>query len=191
MKEKIKPIYLQLMGILSQMPTFSAAFTIFSTSEIWENYNSVIDKLNTTSGKNYDEFKVIPKTQLYMGTNRPVVNGTLFRQQINGLINHLHGEYFQEDKMPFSGEPQNVFEQNQVVSQSSNLQVVMVTILELQEKLIKKESEFPVDSAEGKFIKILKDSLKNVKSNIELINLILQTAISVGLSLDKLKTIFS
>lgn len=191
MKEKIKPLYLQLQGILSQTPLFENPFSTFDTSEIWENYNKTVDKLNLISGKNYDEFKIEPKWERWQGDSTQQVNGTLFRQKINGLINFLHGEYFQDERAPFSGEPQNIFTQNQQVEQTTSIEVLMMTVLEIQEKLIKKEVDYPQDSAENKFIKSIKDSLKTVKNNMDMINLILQTAASVGLTIEKLSKIFS
>lgn len=191
MQEKIKPIYQQLMGILSQTPNFDNPHSTISTSEIWEHYNAIVDSLSAVSGKDYGQFKIEPKWQEWnRGSGHNVVNGTFFRQKLNGLINHLHGEYFTNERAPFSGEPQNVFEQNQVVTQNTNIEVLMMTVLEVQERLIKEESKYPPDSPEGNFIKKLKDALKGVKSNIDLIITILQTAIAVGLSIEKLKNIF-
>jgi hypothetical protein len=192
MQEKIKPIYQELMGILSQTPVFDNPHSTLSTVEIWENYNDIIERLNTISERDYNHFKIKEKIEQWGdGSSHPYVNGTLFRQKLNGLINHLHGEHFPNERTPFSGEPQHVFEQNQVVSQSTDVQVIVMTVLEVQEKLIKNEDKYSSDSPEGKFIKIVKESLKNVKSTMELINLILQTAANVGLTPDKLSTIFS
>lgn len=194
MKDKIRPIYMQLMGILSQTPTYDHANTTISTKEIWEEYNKIVDKLKVVTEKDdYQDFRIEPKSESW-GDGMPthqVVSGTFFRQQLNGLINYLHAEYFQNEKPPFSGEPQAVFNQNQTVSQNTEVQVLMMTVLEIQEKLIKKEGEYPPDTEENKFIKALKEALKNTKSNIDLINTILQTALATGLTLEKLKQIFS
>lgn len=179
------------MAILSETPLFNNAYTTFSEAEIWENYNSVVDKLNEVSKKDYSKFKVEPKWDDWGdGSGQYVVNGTLFRQKLNGLINHLHAEFFPTERAPFSGEPTHVFEQNQTVSQNTEVQVLMMTVLEVQEKLIKQEGIYPEDSKESKFIKKLKDALKGVKSNIDLINTILQTAMTVGITLDSLHKIF-
>lgn len=188
MKEKIRPIYLQLIGILSQTPNFDSPYGTMNSQEIWENYNKIVDRLNETSGNNYFEFRVEPKTD-YGGSS--YVNGTFFRQQLNGLINHLHAEYFKDERSPFSGESPAIFQQNQTVTQNTDVQVLMMTVLEVQEKLIKKEEEYAPDTPENKFIKTLKETLKGVKSNIDLVNLILQTALASGLTLERLKSIFS
>lgn len=193
MKEKIRPIYMQLMGILSQTPVFDSPHSTMNSAEIWESYNAVIDKLNQICGNDtYSGFKIAPKTEHYdSGHSSMYVNGTLFRQNLNGLINYLHAEYFQNERSPFSGEPQTVFNQNQSVNQTTDVQVLMMTVLEIQEKLIKKESEYPPDTAENKFIKTLKEALKSTKNNVDLINTILQTALTAGLTIEKLKDIFS
>jgi len=189
MERDIRPIYLELQGILSQMPIFNE-LTVISTSEVWENYNSVVDKLNGVTKKSYDDHKVAPKSSLYNGIQRQVVNGSFFRQKVNGLINFLHGEYFPSERAPFSGQPQIVNEQTQTVTQSTEIQVIMIAALEIQERLVKAEREYPEGSSENKFITRIKDGLKNVKNYMELIALILQTAQAVGLSTDKLASIF-
>lgn len=178
------------MAILSQTPTFENPHSSFSVSEIWENYNGVVNRLNAVTGKNYDHHKIAPKSEMWNGGVSHIVNGTLFRQKVNGLINFLHAEYFPNERPPFSGEPQNIFETNQTVTQSTEIQVLMVTVLELQEKLIRAEKDFPEGTPENKFIKIFKDALKGTKSNMELIMLMLQTAQAVGLTVDKLASLF-
>lgn len=191
MKDKVRPLYLQLMGILSQTPSYDSAHTTISSHEIWENYNNMVDRLNTIIGEDYNSFKITPKAENWNGSVQYVVNGTLFRQQLNGLINYLHGQYYNNERPPFSGEATAVFQQNQVVSQTTDVQVLMMTVLEVQEKLIKKEGEYPSDTPENNFIQTLKEALRSVRSNVDLINLILQTALATGLTLGKLKDIFS
>lgn len=191
MKEKIRPIYLQLTGVLAQTPSFDNPHSTMSSEVIWEGYNKIVEKLNSVSGKDYSEFKVESKTEMWNSGSHRIVNGTFFRQQLNGLINHLHAEYFQDERPPFSGEAPAIFQQNQTVSQNTDVQVLMMTVLEVQEKLIKKEGEYDPGTPENIFIKTFKEALKGTKNNIDLISSLLQSALTAGLTLEKLKSIFN
>lgn len=181
------------MGILSQTPTYDNAHISISTQEIWEEYNKIVDKLKTVAENDkYLDFRIESKSEPWgNGIVHQVVNGTFFRQKVGGLINHLHAEYFTQERSPFSGEPSAVFQQNQTVSQNTDVQIVMTLVLEIQEKLITKEQQYPPESDENKFIQLLKNSLKNVKNSNDMIYQILQTASAVGLTIEKVKDIFS
>lgn len=185
MEEKIKPIYAQLMGILSQTPSFSSSSTTISTVEIWENYNKVIDKLNNISGKSYDDFKVVPKYRTTSSFPGSYVNGTFYRQQVNGLIMQLYGEYFSTENAPFSSSPGIILSQNQQQNQS-----VQITIaLDVQSLIDKQLYTGNLKEEEKSFLERLKQTLPTIKSATDLLNAVITTARSSGLTIEQVKQI--
>ena len=54
---KIRPIYSELQGYLSQMPTVSTS----RAKELWLQPNKAIDELTEISGKDYSRFKTNPE----------------------------------------------------------------------------------------------------------------------------------
>lgn len=63
-------------------------------------------------------------------------------------------------------------------------------VLEIQEKVINRLNQKEITPKEKKFLETVKGRLANVKSWLELINLITSAAKSVGMSIDKLESIF-
>lgn len=178
MKDKVKPLYSELQGYLSQAPNREG---YFHTKEVWEQFNGVVNELNNTTGKDYSRFKITPS-----GHEEPYTTVGEYRSKLSGLISRLHGEYFSDEAPPFSGSPTTVVTQTQTQQQSAHV----VMLLEIQSKIDKKLSK--VDEGEEKdFLQTLKSKLGYVKDTAELIKLIVTTAQSFGVSLDKLGQIFS
>jgi uncharacterized membrane protein len=183
MKDKIRPIYQELQGYLSQSPVSkTGAKTIYDDS-LWNQVNQTIDELNQVSGKNYNKFRIEPKKGMY---DEDYVNSTTYGSKLGGLIDRLHAEYFYDEPNPFVAGPSTVISQAQTQEQST--QVVM--LLEVQEKIFERLYDSQTGPKEKKFLEMLKDNLAGVKSAIELINLILATAQATGLDLGSLAGIF-
>jgi len=117
MKEKVRPIYSELQGYLSQAPKKNKGL-IFESS-MWEQHNQTIDELNNITGKNYDRYKVEVKSIDWNRTMRRVIYSQSYRTKLSGLILRLHGEYFSDEPPPFSGMPSTIISQQQVQSQST------------------------------------------------------------------------
>lgn len=180
MKEEIKPIYSELRGYLSQAPALKDLHWTCESS-LWDQYNQVIDELNNVSGKDYNRFKIKPRTT---GGNRGV--GILsYRNKLGGLIARLHSEYFSDEPEPFSlsNIPSTVISQTQQQSQSQIL-------LEVQSKIDEKISKFGKDSKEGKFLEKIKNSLPSIRNISQLIILLLEVGNTVGLTVGQILNIF-
>ena len=68
MEEKIRPIYSELQGYLSQAPKLESTIDRSTYSTLWTQVNNTIDELNKASAKNYDGFKINPETQEQKGS---------------------------------------------------------------------------------------------------------------------------
>ena len=58
-KKRIRPLYNELQGYLSQAPLATKATDWFPTNSQWEFVNHAIDRLNAITGKDYNHFKII------------------------------------------------------------------------------------------------------------------------------------
>jgi len=121
MKEKVRPIYEALMGSLSSAPLAEKVGYLYEKT-IWEQYHRLIDKLNKTTGEDFNTYKLTVISDLNWG---PRISVQEYRTQLNTLIMELHGRFFNNEPRPFSGEPGVVVNQSQ--NQSQNVQVLIIT----------------------------------------------------------------
>ena len=182
MKDKIRPIYQELQGYLSQTPRPQTSVEGVTDQSLWEQINQSIDELAANSGEDYNKFRIVPQKSKH---GEYVFLVTL-RTKLGGVIDRLHAEFFSDEPRPFSVSPSTVISQAQ--SQEQSTQVVM--LLEIQGRIFEKLYDSQTGPKEKKFLEMLKDKLAGVKSAIELINLILATAQATGLDLGSLAGIF-
>ncbi|OHB60659.1 MAG: hypothetical protein A2167_04585 [Planctomycetes bacterium RBG_13_46_10] len=182
-KEKIRPIYHELQGYLSQAPDEKGARDVIYDSAYWEQYNSTIDELNNISGNNYDRFKISP-VQGQAGLRVVICT---YRSKLSGLISRLHGEFFSDEPAPFSEMPTTVISQSQQQSQSFQIQM----LLEIQSKIDEKLPKFDEGTKERKFLEKVKSSLASIRNIAGLISLLLKVAKECGLSIEDLRNLFN
>lgn len=95
MKEKIRPIYNELQGYLSQAPKNN-----LTSNEIWEQTNETIDELNKITETNeYEKFKIKSFTNNWQPSEQ-IVDISSYKQKLAGLINRLHGQFFNNEASP-------------------------------------------------------------------------------------------
>jgi hypothetical protein len=182
-KEDIRPIYAEPQGYLSQAPSEKMAGPILDAN-LWEQANQAIDELNQISGEDYSRFKLAP--QQPAGSMASYLGRDTYRGKLGGLISRLHGKYFADEPPPFSGMPATVISQNQIQSQSVQVQI----LLDLQSKIDEKLHKFEEGSKERTFLEKLKGSLSSVKNIVGLIALLTKTASEYGLTIEQLKELF-
>ena len=182
MKDKIRPIYQELQGYLSQTPLPEMGYEGVTEASLWDQINQSIDELNEISSKNYDKFSISPKRS----RTGDFIVLVAYRTKLGGLIDRLHAEYFSDEPRPFSGAPTTIITQEQTQEQST--QVVM--LLEIQGKIYERLYNGQIGPKEKNFLEKLKESLTSIKSSVELINLILITAQKMGIDLENLIEIF-
>lgn len=186
MKEKVRPIYSELQGYLSQAPKLESTNVVFEKS-IWEQNHLTIAELNDVTGENYDKFKVIVQPWASSETGY-ALSMVEYRTKLAGLIARLHAQFFSEEQAPFSGMPAttNIFNQSQ--QQTASFQVQL--LLEMRDKIDEKIGEFPEDSKERTFLEKIKDGLKSVSNTSQLMALLLKTGNDIGLTIDEMLKIF-
>jgi hypothetical protein len=128
--KKVKLIYRQLQGYLSQIPLPKDTNEIFHEKDQWEYINNAIDNLNSATRNNYDDYKTFQRSDTD-GWSIPV-KVTVVRSKLGALINVLHEEYFSTETSPFSGNPnattmvihnQNSQQQNQNQQQEQKIEL--------------------------------------------------------------------
>lgn len=179
-KTQIKAIYYELQGYLSQTPKPKQSSDIFASDDPWCQYNQVVDELAKISGEDYERFIIKPQTE--GGYN--IVHLTTYRQILGGLINRLHGVYFSNENMPFSGSPQTVIAQTQNQTQSIQM------ILDVQSKIDEEITKFKDDPKKVGFLKKVKSNLSLVKDVNDLLKLMLKTAKESGVNISDLLSFF-
>lgn len=187
MDERIRPIYSELQGYLTQAPVDEGGKNIVYRNSgdpqtLVDQLNLTIDELNEITANNYDKLKIAP-VRWGDGT---AVHISDYRTKLNGLISKLHGQYFSKENAPFSMTPSTVISQQQLQSQTTNIQI----LLEVQSFLDKKTSLYSEGTKERGFLDRVKSTLSGVKDVNELIKLILEAGNSVGLSMAEILKIF-
>lgn len=181
-KEKIRPLYYEIQGYLSNAPVALRSGEGLNDSNLWEHYNQTIDELNIITEDKYDRFKVQPN----QGALGPFVFLDTFRMKIGGIISRLHGTYFSDEPAPFSGMPNTTISVNQQQSQSIQIEIIM----EMTELIHEKLNRVDKGSKEETFLKKVKDSLRGVTSITQLVALLVKTANELGLNIQELMKIF-
>lgn len=175
MKNKIRPIYSELQGYLTQAPPIGEhGNTTTSDDTLWKQFNITIDELNIITGKAFTKFKVI---KIERGQNGQYIKVSNYRQKLGGLISHLYGEYFSDEQSPFSGMPSTIINQNQSQNQSQSLSI----ILELQEKIINEIPKHKEGTKERNFLEKFKPGLSTIKSVTDILSLALKIGADFGL----------
>lgn len=177
-KEKIRPLYAELQGCLTQAPDKT---NLVHAKSIWEHYNGTVNLLNEVTGKDYSRYCIRPEPG-----NR-VIGGAAYRQKISGLIALLYGEYFSDEQAPFSEMPHTVITQ----TQQQSLTVFFQMIFEFQDKIEQSMGKFQDGSKEKTFLQKLKGSLRNVTDVTKLVLELTKIAKESGLSVEDLGKIFS
>lgn len=180
-KEKVRPIYSELQGYLSQAPKDEKR-AIYSESA-WVMVNNSIEELNQKTSNDYGKFKISP----LHGQLGLFVRIEEYRAKLGGLISRLHGEYFFDEPPPFSGMPSTVITQHQIQNQATYVQI----LLDIQSKIDEKLQEYKEESKEKTFLEKIKNSLSRVGNIVELIGLILRTGEELGLTIKQILKMFS
>jgi hypothetical protein len=178
-KEKIRPIYSELQGYLSQAPG-GDKIRVISDDNLWEHVNQAIDELSRISGENYNRFKITPR-RIGRSAQLTVDVGT-YRGKLGGLISRLHSQYFSDEVAPFSGMPSTVI--SQIQHQGQSIQVQM--LLDFQSKIEEKINQLKPEDNKRKFLERIKGALASVRDYAGLIALFLTTAKEFGLTLEEL-----
>jgi hypothetical protein len=184
-KKKIRPLYNELQGYLTQAPTATYLAEFFDDKTQWEYVDKTIDRLNTATRNNYDQFKIVEGIQNSIEGRSNVVRVSTFKTMLAGLISYLHGEYFYDEPSPFSGVPSTVITQYQNQQQSVN-----VLILEMQRKIDEKLA-VTEDEKEKGFLKKLQGVLPTVTTGIGLVKSVFDLAAQMGLDPHQISRLFS
>ena len=184
LKEKIRPIYSELQGYLSQAPEIKDANGHSYDFSLIDQYNETIDELSDISNKDYNRFRIEEKEIINRNTGNFFRIST-YRNKLGGLIAKLHGEYFSDEPALFSDTPNTIINQTQQQNQSFQVQM----LLEIQSKIDEKIPEFKEGTKEKSFLDKIKGSLPSIKNTTELFTLILRTGKDIGLTFDQILNI--
>ena len=179
-KEKLRPLYSELQGYLSQTPERMKTGEYIQDESLWSQFNTVIGLISEVTGEDYTRFEIKPIGGYY-------VSHTRYRQSLGGIISYLHGKYFSEELAPFSGGPNTIISQSQQQSQSVLIQMV----LDMQSKIDEKIGNYEDGSKEKGFMQKLKSSLSSITNVTDLIAKLSKIANDNGLNLDDVSNIFS
>jgi hypothetical protein len=95
MKDKVRPIYFELQGYLSQAP--AQKDNVIFESQVWIQHNITIDELETVTSKKYERYRLHPESSQY---GSDAISIQAYRTILGGLISRLHGEYFPDEVSP-------------------------------------------------------------------------------------------
>lgn len=184
MKEEIRPLYSRLQGLLGQAAEANQSYDHMRAQPLCDLANATIDELSTKSGSDYSLHKF--NNELWGDYDDKCIYLVAYRGKLGGLIAELHGTYFFDEPAPFSGMPSMVITQNS--AQSTSVQISI--LLEMQSKIdeLLNKTEKP---EEKNFLQKVKSELPSMKNVVELIALIIKTAQTFGVSLERIAELFS
>lgn len=182
MKNKVRPLYSELQGYLSQTPPIKNNYDAISEPTFWEQINLTLDELSKATNKDYSKYKLTSES----GDGERFIRLTVVRLKLGGVISRLHGEYFSDESAPFSGMPSTVNNFTQMQQQTATQTI----ILEFQEVLNEKIVSTPKEN-EKSFLQKVKEGLGTIKNTAELMKLILETAKQFGFDINQVLAIFS
>lgn len=182
MKDKIRPIYSELQGILSQIPEHDG---LLHEQAVWEHYNNLIDELMKVSERqDFSRFKVQPQVQHYRNRSDIYIQALDLKTKVGGLIARLRGEYF-ADETP-SAMPSTVINQTQVQKQEQQQSVAVGIAMLIAEN----KPSFKEGTPERTFLDKCGEMLKKASDAKEIIGNIISLASATGVGIEFLKKIF-
>lgn len=188
MKDKIRPIYNELQGYLSQAPEASSGRErIYDDTSLVNQLNLSIQELEQITQKDYSRYKERIQTTPWDRSVRQFFDLLSYRSKLGGLISRLYGEYFSDESAPFSGMPSTIINQHQSQGQITHVQI----LLDFQSKIDEKIRNYTDGSKERTFLEKIKGALSHAGNVADLFRLILQIGKEVGLSIEEISKIFS
>ena len=175
MKEKIRPIYSELKGYLTVVPTEGRVYDETATS-ICKQLNIVVGELNSLTSKDYNKFKIQDRTISWNGTYRKVVDSLDYKLKLSGLISRIQGEFFSEEQS-ITTQPNTVINTSQHQSQTQS----QTFVLELQEKILTEITKYGEGTKERTFLQRLKSALPMIKNVTDILATTLKIGAEVGL----------
>ena len=172
-KEKIRPLYKRLCGYLSEVSDD------FIKEDVWQRYNQTVDQISIVCEKNYTFHKIIPKA---LRNGHLSVYGNSFRTTLSGLITELEATYFHDETQNQAYTTGIHISQNQQQVQTLAVQIV----LEAQDLVYNRSTEYKEGTTERTFLDKLKESLAGVRNATDLLKNALQIAKDLGLSPDSI-----
>lgn len=183
MKEKIRPLYSEFQGYLSQAPTSSKSIDSIDDEVIWNQYNDALRLLCDETGKDYFRFRIDPKINQI--SSRSYVRIDVYRQKLGGLISYLHGEYFSDETPPFSGMPSTVI--NTTQQQTTSIQLA----LDLQTRIDELLPNLEAGSKKQKFLEKFRSILSTISNVNDLIGKCMKLAHENGLNVQDMVSLWS
>lgn len=180
MKDKVRPIYRDLQGYLSQLPLSGQHNDVIRDPDLWNNYNSLVEELKTITSKDYNSFRVEPK---YDDFSQKVFLVTL-RTNLGRLISRLHAEFFDDEQTPFSSSPSTIINQSQSQEQSIDLKFYIDLGSKLDEKI-----KNVTDEKEKGYLEKFKNLLPSLKSGMDILKTSIDLAKEFGLTPDQVSNL--
>lgn len=174
-KNKIRPLYSEFQGYLSQAPTSTNSTDSIYDEAIWNQYNDALKLLSEVVEKDYSRFRIDPQRSKHGSSS--YIRVDTYRQKIGGLISNLHGEFFSDETPPFSGMPSTIITQTQ--QQSVSVQI----LLDIQSKIDEILPKVKSGSKEESFLNKFKGVLSSISNVNQLVSKFMKLAHEFGLNI--------
>ncbi len=175
--DKLKTLYAELRGILSQATPQSREHDFFTEYGALEYYDSVINELVRETEDNYDRFRLPTSGRLTM---------TTFKITVAGLIAHLRQKHFPAERDPLCTEPSAYTVQTTNVTQ----QVHIDMILQMDRLITKKIVEHQKGTKERTFLEKLQDGMKSASNFVDFAKTLTDAAMKAGVGIADIGRIF-
>lgn len=183
-KTKIRPILAELKGYLSVAPSPEKQSRIYD-AQIWNQYNSTINELNSLSENNYDKFRLVPQGEEMNRSYSTIIKTQDYVGKLSGLINRIQAEYF-SDEPSFHGGPTTVINANQTQTQKQEQNM----IIDLAMFVAENKSNHPAGTPERDFLDKFGTAIKNSNGITDIIKNMIEIGTSCGLTLPAISKIF-
>jgi translation elongation factor EF-G len=185
MKEEIKPLYGELVGLASGIPETDNNTV---KGRLGRRLNEIIQRLEDKTGDELERFNVeIQQGKSKLKGRYNYVHLDEYRTNVFSLMSRLEAHYLPEEWNKESDGESTILQQTQSQSQSQTQQMV----LEVQSMLDKKLANLDEGDEKRDYIEKIKNNLSNITSPLELLNLIIKTAKNMNMTIDQIGSIFA
>lgn len=182
---KVGLLYSSFIALYQEAP--KGATGSFSDKGIWEHYHSLIDQLNQATGLDFNDCKILVSSANHNNRTHWYANPREYCSKLNDLISRLHTQFFNSEPHPTA--PQQVPLLQQTISNKAEANVYLSLMLQLNNQLHSAKEQAKTDD-EKRFIDTLIQKVGKVKSYIEFLILVANTAKQFGIGLDRIVTLF-
>jgi hypothetical protein len=190
-KEKVREIYSELQGYLSQFPIGDSPDRSIDDDDYSKNINSLVLELNRLTEEDFSRFNIGVHSIKYAGRTEVIheIKISEYRTKVMGLIKILHSKFFQSEHEPFSSSPStvNINSQHQEQSQVQNIKL----LIDVSKVITKNLNNAETTAEEKTFLYEVEKVLPTINGGLDLLQKVSSIATKAGIAIAAVSKLFN